>query len=294
MGKGGSAVSVEFAKYHRWKEHSNAMHFLRGLLAGLGADGVMSSDETAAVRVWLERQGELVRRAPFSEIAGALEEALEDGCIVEDEREALVWLIDRLDPGVHCAATAGKQALCGMLGGMTADGRITADELRVLQGWLEEHEGLRRSWPYDEIESLVTKTIADGVVSPEEEEELLQYFGVFAMGGVGQVLDDGAAFWSLAGICACDPEITVEGHRFCLTGDSGRMLRRDFEAEIAARGGIVLKGVRKDLDYLVVGSEGSPCWGLSLYGHKIEKAMEYRRRGLPLMIVHENDFWDAV
>lgn len=50
----------------------------------------------------------------------------------------------------------------------------------------------------------------------------------------------------------------------------------------------------KKVNYLVVGGEGNPCWAYACYGRKVEKAVELRRQGHPIVIVHENDFHDAV
>lgn len=48
------------------------------------------------------------------------------------------------------------------------------------------------------------------------------------------------------------------------------------------------------LNYLVIGAEGNPCWAFACYGRKVEKAVELRKKGVRVVIVHENDFHDAV
>jgi hypothetical protein len=52
--------------------------------------------------------------------------------------------------------------------------------------------------------------------------------------------------------------------------------------------------VIKELDYLIVAAERNLCWAFSCYGRKVEAAMDLRKSGTRLTIVHENDFWDAV
>jgi SH3-like domain-containing protein len=44
----------------------------------------------------------------------------------------------------------------------------------------------------------------------------------------------------------------------------------------------------------LIGDEGNPCWVFSCYGRKVEKAIQYRKSGLPILIIHENDFWNAI
>ena len=59
-------------------------------------------------------------------------------------------------------------------------------------------------------------------------------------------------------------------------------------------GGIFKDSVVKNTDFLIVGDEGNPCWAFSCYGRKVEKAIELRKSGSKIQIVHENDFWDCV
>jgi NAD-dependent DNA ligase len=75
--------------------------------------------------------------------------------------------------------------------------------------------------------------------------------------------------------------------RFCLTGDFVFGTRTRCEGAIKSRGGIPGKSVTKALRYLVVGSLGSPEWKHGSFGGKIEKAMQYKRDGCPILIVHE-------
>ena len=55
-----------------------------------------------------------------------------------------------------------------------------------------------------------------------------------------------------------------------------------------------MTGVSRYLNYLVIGAEGNPCWSYACYGRKVEKAVELRRAGAQILLVHENDFHDAV
>lgn len=58
--------------------------------------------------------------------------------------------------------------------------------------------------------------------------------------------------------------------------------------------GIFNDNVVKTTEYLLVGNEGNPCWAFSCYGRKVEKAMELRKKGVNILIVHEDDFWRVV
>lgn len=90
------------------------------------------------------------------------------------------------------------------------------------------------------------------------------------------------------------PEITFEEKTFCFTGESCKTTRLDIALKIQSVGGVYHDTVTRKTDYLLVGSNGNPCWAYSCYGRKVEKAIDLRKEGFPIKIVHENDFWDAL
>lgn len=180
--------------------------------------------------------------------------------------------------------------------GIAADGVVSEDELRGLSDWLSEHEYLKTCWPYDEVDSLVLSVLADKKIDQEEHDMLFRFFSEFVSLADDKtitkpVLSQGQ---SLVAVCASCPEITFVGTKFCFTGASG-IYKRSELAEIVRRlGGEPVKSVTADLDYLIIGADGNPCWAFACYGRKIEKAVDLRKSGARLMIIHENDFHDAV
>lgn len=81
---------------------------------------------------------------------------------------------------------------------------------------------------------------------------------------------------------------------FCFTGASSKYTRAEFEGLVRQLGRETLPGVSAKLHYLVIGAEGNPCWAFACYGRKVEKAVALRRKGARVVILHENDFHDAV
>src|SRR6187431_3677078 len=84
---------------------------------------------------------------------------------------------------------------------------------------------------------------------------------------------------SIVGVCSVCPEILFEGASFCLTGKSHRYVRKDFESLILSLGGFVSGSVSKNINYLVIGSEGNPSWAYACYGRKVEMAVQLRKQG---------------
>lgn len=276
-----------------------SINTLLGLLEGIAIDGQVTPGEVAMLRMWLADHQDVEKRHPFSELIPALANAVADGVLDREEREDLTWLCQRLKSTAFCdMVTADLQRLHALVGGIAADGSITAEEMRGLSDWLSEHEHLRTCWPYDEIETLTTKVLADGHIDEVEHRMLLDFFTEFLA-----VLDertivrpavfDGAE-QTIGALCSVAPQVTFPKRTFCFTGASTKYRRAEFEQLVQRLGGEPLPGVSAKLHYLVIGAEGNPCWAFACYGRKVEKAVALRRKGVLVVILHENDFHDAV
>lgn len=276
-----------------------SINSLLGLLEGIAIDGKVTSGEVAMLRMWLGDHQEVATLHPFSELVPAVAAAVSDGVLEPEEREDLVWLCQRLkSTEFYDMVTADLQRLHALVGGIASDGVISTEEMRGLSNWLAEHEHLRTCWPYDEIETLTTKVLGDGQIDEAEQSMLRDFFTEFLA-----VLDDRTivrpvAFdgpeQTIGALCAVAPEVTFSERTFCFTGASSKYKRSDFEALVRRLGGEPVGGVTAKLNYLVIGAEGNPCWAFACYGRKVEKAVALRRKGTRVVILHENDFHDAV
>jgi NAD-dependent DNA ligase len=100
--------------------------------------------------------------------------------------------------------------------------------------------------------------------------------------------------FTLPGICAMCPEVEFDGRVFTFTGTSTKATRQQIVDQITGLGAAFSPNVTSQTHYLVVGAGGNPCWAFSCYGRKVEKAVDFRKSGGTILIVHESDFWDAV
>ena len=285
--------------YHRYTGRSRlekSVNSLLGIVEGIAVDGTINDSELGFLDLWIREHHELRDRHPYNELIPVVERSIEDRVLSEEEREDLRWLCERLTSSEFFDRTsADLQRLHGFLGGVIADAHISEAELRGLSDWLDDHQHLRTCWPYDEIGALVTGVLADGRIEEHEHAMLMRYFADFVEIGderalaIAPVAHDG----EIGGLCAVDPIIEFEGRGFCFTGASSRMTRSELAARVADRGGRMYDAVSKKVDYLVIGADGNPCWAYACYGRKVEKAIEMRRAGARVLIVHEIDFHDA-
>ena len=80
------------------------------------------------------------------------------------------------------------------------------------------------------------------------------------------------------------------GRTFLFTGKLSKLTRAEAKARVAALGGVAKSSVVKDLDYLVVGDEGSPLYGEGKKGNKIIAAEKLIADGASLRIISETVF----
>lgn len=278
-------------------EFEKIFNTLIGLIEGIVIDAKINEVELGFLQTWLDAQRARAQKHPFNEIVPLLDQAIADGVLSSGGKEDILWLCRRLTASDYLGmAAADMQRLQSLVAAVGSDGQVSVDELCGLADWLLENEHLKTCWPYDEIESLVSGVLEDGKIEPAEHALLMAYFGEFVA-----VVDSKAELRphvregaSVVGLCAVAPSIRFPGSVFCLTGSSRKYSRQEFAVTIADRGGTAVNGVSKRVHYLVIGADGNPCWAYACYGRKVERAVELRKEGHPIVIVHENDFHDAV
>jgi NAD-dependent DNA ligase len=178
-------------------------------------------------------------------------------------------------------------ALLGITQGLLADRHLSDQEIQFLNDWLSANDVIATAWRGDVVYARVKAALADGVISEAERSHLVDTLQEL----LGGTLDELAASTHVTSLAFDEvPEIEFSGSVFCLTGDFVFGPRNVCEATIEKRGGAVASSVTKKLRYLVVGGLGSAEWKHGSFGTKLEKAMNYKRDGVGIFIVHE-DQW---
>jgi NAD-dependent DNA ligase len=295
---------ADYRIYMTKSELHKAVNSLKGLISGVEIDDIVNIDETSELVNWLNLHRYLEHRSPFSEIIPLIDKALEDGRLEEEEVKDILWLCNKILEGedfdrFYNRVTSSLQELEGILHGLLADNILTDTEIEKLSEWMDDHDFLKGTYPYDEVYSLLVSVKQDGVISPDEKNMLIAFFANFIDTKLSYNINEDEMKslkekYSIEGICAVSPEITLENKTFSFTGASHRANRNEIAEIITNKGGIFNNNVTKKTDYLIVGAAGNPCWAFACYGRKIEKAIKLRKEGLKLIIVHENDFWDEL
>lgn len=282
-------------------ELHKAINTLRGLVAGITTDAKINVNEIEELTNWCLLHAHLESKHPFNELLPKIRNAYQDGILDESEASDIIWLCNNFvsDSKYYELQASSLQFLFGLLHGIMADEVITDDEIKKLNEWLIANDFLEGTYPFDEIRSLVSSILLDGIITNEERDILMALIGEFIDTSVSyninkKILDELKEKYSLSGICSNCKEIDFSDKLFCFTGKSSRSSRNEIAATIEQLGGIFKDRIVKDTAFLVVGIEGNPCWIYSCYGRKIEQAVEMRKNGSKIKIISEIDFWDIV
>ena len=293
--------SGSYRKYMRKAEIDKTLHSLEGIMKGIAIDKSVNKLEVSELIEWFNSHSHMADTHPLSEIIPTVAAAIEDNHIDQDEAQDILWLCNQFktDNTYYNTITADLQRLQGILHGILADNVITKDELLGLRGWMEQNEHLACAYPYTEISSILCSVLADGIVSNEETLFLKAFFSDFINQNATKHIDwdeinKAKKELSLIGICVSCPDILIPEQLFCFTGKSSKTSRVGFTDVVTSLGGLFNNNVVENTSYLIIGNEGNPCWAFSCYGRKVEKAVAMRKSGHPILLIHENDFWDTV
>ncbi len=285
---------------------------LEGILKGIGADGIINVEELKSLKGWLELHDNMSGYYPFAELREITSQAVANGEIdPEVQVEILECCRDFVTKGgVVDQMTRDVRVLHGFVQGIIADGVIKLREAEDLREWLTENvdrDIREKVWPFNEICLMLDEVLADGRISGGEHQWLMDFFQSFRqIAGDPEAFDetispgpwmvtDAPVLRSFTSICDYNVEVQVPERVFCFTGQMRCGKRAAITKRVEAVGGRASKNVIRDLDFLVIGADSSPCWAYSTYGRKIEKAMKYKTSNqCPISIIHENHFLPAL
>lgn len=136
-------------------------------------------------------------------------------------------------------------------------------------------------WPTGIIVQRLNRIYEDGIVTPEELEDLGDLLQNI-IGGMPGTVDSSTTLPLTKPV----PEIVFDGNVFVFTGKFAAGTRNHCYKETMIRGGICEDSVTLRVDYLVIGAIGSRDWIHTPYGRKIERAVDLQR-AKPISIVSE-------
>lgn len=173
------------------------------------------------------------------------------------------------------------------------DGAVTDDEAQFLLKWLNANRHVATQWPANRLYTRVREMLVDRTLDIDEQGELLELLHGM-VGGPVPVGERVASFSSTLPLCVPPPAIEFRGRQFVLTGKFATGSRKQCEAAVTMRGGLVKGSLSRSTSYLVIGVMGSADWLHSTHGRKIEEAVGLRSQGHTIGIVSEEHWARAL
>ena len=289
--------SVEYNTFKLKGEGDKAVNEIKGILKGINIDGEVNEDEIRELDAWCERHQDITGLKPFSEFLHKIRQAIREDVSWEEAVEEMYWLSQKYEGNYYTGVTADLQTLQGVCHGILADGVVNENEVKELSEWLELNTHLRNYYPYAELRTVLLRILKDGVVDEDESIYLKRYFYEFVNLTDKELetqIGDEVAGVKIQSICTYDPDIKIQGKNYCVTGELSRYTRKEFAQAIEDNGGYFQKNPTKETDYLIVGADGNELWAYACYGKKVEHALNLRRKGAKITLVHEFDFFDVL
>lgn len=256
-----------------------AIESLFGVLTGIAADRQLTDGEILFLDAWLRDQAYLRGDPDVVDLIDAIGDVLADGIVTHEERKDLLRLVKDVlefrDEFVYFEDEVKTQLniAMGIFGGISADTALTDGEIRFLKRWLKEADLLQSHWPVSTVFDVIKRALKGGVITELERAQILQTIED-VIGG--NIKEDGIASGKSTKLPLHDVDcIEFDGRVFCFTGTMTHGSRKQCESLTIEKGGVVIKGVTKKLDYLVLGPIASRDWIHTSFGRKIQKAMQY-------------------
>lgn len=286
-----------YRKFTAKAEADKALNSLKGILEGINIDQKVNYAELQELDRWCQKHQDLISKDPFKDFMHTIRMAIRGDQDPEEAVEDMYWLCQKYeaDNEYYNGLTADLQTLQGVCHGILADGVINTEEIVELEKWLDNNQHLSNFYPYDELRTVLTKIMRDGIVDDEEQLLLKAYFKEFVQLNDEKLtakINEETDSVLISGLCAYDPSINFDGTHFTLSGNFKRGTKKEVSDRIESLGGVIEKNVVQKTQYLIVGSDGNDCWAFACYGRKVEKALGLRKKGQELTIINELDFWD--
>jgi NAD-dependent DNA ligase len=164
----------------------------------------------------------------------------------------------------------------GLLKNIIEDEVITADEIDILDNWLDENDSLCDRYPLDTAKTAIDMLLCE-TITPYRLEELKNLFKELSDPHFCNDIENEA------------PEL--DGKLICLSGEFEYGTKAEVNKKLEALGAIMQSNVTSKTNYLIVGGEGSSNWAAGTYGSKIKKALDLQHKGHDIKIYGERDLF---
>jgi hypothetical protein len=186
----------------------------------------------------------------------------------------------------------GLAEMFGLVRGVAADGKVSADEASGLSEWTRANPEVAARWPANVLARRLERIFADGRIEARERARLSALVSQLAENPLG--LARGFPLATDLPITLPEPEVTFEGQTFVFAGGMAYGPTHQCEREVIELGGTCERGVNRRTDYVVIGALAADDWTQSDFGHLVDEVVQYRARGVPVAVITEEHWASAL
>lgn len=281
MGKEASLSKHFLNAIHRERTSNRDLAYWIGFLEGIAASGTVETDELAPLRMHSQKFLSEFDDADARDLIEDLELAWGD---VSSEAHSMLLNIIEVRMN-EISMTEGRTLLnrfLGFLKGVACDGKLFKPEVEAILWFISEYPPLLSDGRVEDVRKVAERSIADGVISDDESEELCFWISrlvgdSFSDTGLSAPTDIGATELFASSITRND----LKDSTVVLTGEFVQLglTRPQIQVYLERMGASCLKSVSRKVDYLFVASEASRYWATPNAGTKLMKAHQLLSNG---------------
>lgn len=212
----------------------------------------------------------------FHKISLVLKEIMDKGHMTGMDKKALVDTVDFVPiSSIYSKKTLKTQVLQGIIKTITADDKVTLDELTHLNNWLNRNNSLKGTYPYDKILKITNDILETGVINDNRQREISNIFKEL-----------------INPIKITNEKFSLKGKIFSLSGEFEHGSKEEIIRMLEKEECTYKSSVSGKVDYLFVGDLGSPAWKYGNIGGKIVKAQKLQDNGGKIKIISEKNLFE--
>jgi hypothetical protein len=146
---------------------------LIGIIKGINFDGVINDKEVLRLQSWVDKNRNLAYDKQQIELIKRVDSVLEEHIINDSEKELMIDACEELlkDSGDNSSCI---YELNGIIEGVVCDGKVNEAEILRLKEWMDAYgDRIREHKPSAELCNAIDDILEDGIVTEEEQAELL-------------------------------------------------------------------------------------------------------------------------
>lgn len=254
---------------------STNLNNLYGMLRVILFEEYISEPQFMLFEEWYENNMQYNQYLVFHKISLELKRILDKGHIDGFDKKSLVNVVEFVSvSSIYSNKTLKIQVLQGIIKAITADNKVTLEELTNLKRWMMRNTSLRGSYPYDKILKITNVRLNQGFITFEEQEDISNQFKEL-----------------ITPIKNTNESFTLKNKTFCLSGEFKHGNKEKISYLLEKEGAISKSSVSGKVDYLFVGDLGSPAWKYGNMGGKIVKAQKLQDNGGKIKIISEKNLF---